>query len=212
MVRLAVVTALSSAASAVVTVTAPVQAGASQDCSGYPRLESFAELDAADGSTQGGTIDNLYAFDHWQYADDAYYFRHSLVSVPPVVWTNAAHRNGVRMLGVIEADFEGYDIDGSAPGGAWGALDAYTPGWPAYGGSTGFPTRSPLDVWRPLDDRIWDGSSSLVGPDCSTNSSDGISRVVTPRAQIVSLPFTTSFNRGFGKSFSVLGNPVPSPG
>lgn len=342
-------------------------------------LTDFNYSPLADGSTQGGPIDNLYAFNHWQQADIAYYFKHSLVSVPPVVWTNAAHRNGVQMLGVIEADFTGggdqfndlftdehvertteqlatmasafgfdgwlfdpengaepnqnmvgsiaalrsqgfvvgyyeaevcdlgdapevsldaanaatfwqsdypcmtadapegtydqltsqaggldrwdaynasslyaseqqgasppcapgqatngvacnrlgsldvpdaqtffgklaFDVSQTAPGGFWGSLAVYAPSWPAYGGSSGFPTRAPLDVWRPLDDRIWNGSTAPVGPDCSTAASDGIARFVPPRPPIASLPFTTTFNRGFGASFSVSGLPVPTTG
>jgi len=62
--------------------------------------------DKGDGATQGGPVGNLYPFNHWQYADIAYYYFHGLVSVPPVVWTDAAHRNGVKILGTVTADFK----------------------------------------------------------------------------------------------------------
>jgi endo-beta-N-acetylglucosaminidase D len=334
----------------------------------------------ADGSTQGGSIDNLYAFGHWQQVDVAYFFHHSLVNVPPVVWTNAAHRNGVPILGAVGSDFPGgseafrslftpdhlqrtidqlaamadaYEFDGwifdpesaemvspqmvqaiaaleakglvvgyyqahvcelstataettraaaaaatfwqgdypclddteqqakvtydyltgqlggldrwdaynasnlyaserdprhckpplvtngvacddlgsltqrsdrtffgalaldassTAPGGFWGSLAVFAPGWPAYGGSHGFPVEAPVDVWRPLDDRIWNGTHPPTGPDCSTATSDGLARWAPPRPPVATLPFTTTFNRGFSGSFSVQGTPVPTEG
>jgi endo-beta-N-acetylglucosaminidase D len=71
-----------------------------------------------DGATQGGPVGNLYPFNHWQYVDIAYYYHHGLVSVPPVVWTDAAHRNGVKMLGTVTADFG----EGDAAGKLFNAL------------------------------------------------------------------------------------------
>ncbi|XP_037834795.1 cytosolic endo-beta-N-acetylglucosaminidase isoform X2 [Kryptolebias marmoratus] len=50
---------------------------------------------------QGTSADNLYAFYHWQYIDIFNYFTHHLVSIPPVVWTNAAHKHGVLVLGTF---------------------------------------------------------------------------------------------------------------
>lgn len=353
----------------------------------------------ADGATQGGSAGNFYAFDHWQDVDVAYYFQHSLVNVPPVVWTNAAHRNGVPMLGAVGSDFtvggrpgsggeqfnalfdepgravaqltalartygfdgwlidpepqEGtvtdgqvvqvirglranhvmagfyqaqlYALDGqddppndlswsaanaadfwqsdytqagdagapgyptetyealttqsprglpyqraytssyvynfnrlpggdvrtppcpdaswvdngleclhlgspqdgssllgnlaytkasTSPPGFWTALGVFAPGWPAYAGSPGgFPIKTPASTWQPVDDRIWDGERSPTGASgCSTAESGGISQFLTPRSVLSRLPFTTSFNEGFGGALSVQGGRVPTSG
>jgi hypothetical protein len=37
----------------------------------------------------------------WQRIDIFVYFSHSLVTLPPPVWTNAAHRAGTRVLGTV---------------------------------------------------------------------------------------------------------------
>jgi hypothetical protein len=58
----------------------------------------------AQGSASTG---NVYNFSHWQYLDSFYYYFHQLVSVPPTVWVNAAHRNGVTALGTVTADCNG---------------------------------------------------------------------------------------------------------
>lgn len=48
---------------------------------------------------QGSAAQNPYSFYHWQYIDIFVYFSHHTVTIPPVGWTNAAHRHGVCMLG-----------------------------------------------------------------------------------------------------------------
>jgi endo-beta-N-acetylglucosaminidase D len=58
----------------------------------------------AQGSAQTG---NVYNFSHWQYVDSFYYYMHQLVSVPPTVWVDAAHRNGVAALGTVTSDCNG---------------------------------------------------------------------------------------------------------
>ncbi|KAM8824323.1 cytosolic endo-beta-N-acetylglucosaminidase isoform 1-T1 [Synchiropus picturatus] len=50
---------------------------------------------------QGTTTEVPYAFYHWQYIDIFNYFTHNLVTVPPAVWTNAAHKHGVVVLGTF---------------------------------------------------------------------------------------------------------------
>ncbi|KAM3847089.1 cytosolic endo-beta-N-acetylglucosaminidase isoform 2-T3 [Vipera latastei] len=50
---------------------------------------------------QGAKVRDPYLFYHWCYVDIFVYFSHHLVTIPPVVWTNAAHRNGVLMLGTF---------------------------------------------------------------------------------------------------------------
>ncbi|XP_041076330.1 cytosolic endo-beta-N-acetylglucosaminidase isoform X2 [Polyodon spathula] len=50
---------------------------------------------------QGAEAETAYSFYHWQYIDIFNYFSHNLVTVPPVCWTNAAHRHGVSVLGTF---------------------------------------------------------------------------------------------------------------
>ncbi|XP_034268724.1 cytosolic endo-beta-N-acetylglucosaminidase isoform X1 [Pantherophis guttatus] len=50
---------------------------------------------------QGAKVRDPYVFYHWCYIDIFIYFSHHLVTIPPVVWTNAAHCNGVLMLGTF---------------------------------------------------------------------------------------------------------------
>ncbi|ORY99667.1 glycoside hydrolase [Lobosporangium transversale] len=56
---------------------------------------------AEDASPQGNSYSTLYSIQYWNHVDVFIYFSHSLITIPPVVWTNAAHRNGVRCLGTI---------------------------------------------------------------------------------------------------------------
>ncbi|KAF4600425.1 hypothetical protein EYR38_005052 [Pleurotus pulmonarius] len=42
-----------------------------------------------------------YTFNFWSRCDDFIYFAHHRISTPPPGWINAAHRQGVRMLGTI---------------------------------------------------------------------------------------------------------------
>ncbi|HEX7279388.1 MAG TPA: hypothetical protein VF255_07170, partial [Solirubrobacterales bacterium] len=58
----------------------------------------------AQGSARTG---NVYNFSHWQYVDSLYYYAHRLLAVPPTVWVNAAHRNGVSALGIMTGDCSG---------------------------------------------------------------------------------------------------------
>ncbi len=53
---------------------------------------------SADGNRQAS---NVYNFSEWQYLDASYYFGGNLLTIPPTVWTNAAHANGVMSLGTI---------------------------------------------------------------------------------------------------------------
>ncbi|NXP49464.1 ENASE acetylglucosaminidase, partial [Heliornis fulica] len=50
---------------------------------------------------QGSATRNPYVFYHWRYIDIFVYFSHHTVTIPPVGWTNAAHRNGVPVLGTF---------------------------------------------------------------------------------------------------------------
>lgn len=85
-----------------------------------PQLRFLAGLDNGqwsywsefDRNPQGGPRGNVYNFPFWQYVDDIYYYMHNLAAVPPVVWTNAAHRNGVRMFAAVTADFGSRPCEG----------------------------------------------------------------------------------------------------
>jgi endo-beta-N-acetylglucosaminidase D len=57
------------------------------------------------GADGNRTAANVYNFSFWQYADISYYFGHNLLTIPPTVWTNAAHKNGVLSLGTLCLNF-----------------------------------------------------------------------------------------------------------
>ncbi|KFO35674.1 Cytosolic endo-beta-N-acetylglucosaminidase, partial [Fukomys damarensis] len=50
---------------------------------------------------QGSAAQSPYSFYHWQYIDVFVYFSHHMVTIPPVGWTNVAHRHGVCVLGTF---------------------------------------------------------------------------------------------------------------
>ena len=47
-----------------------------------------------------------YRFIHWSLIDTFVYFSHHLITIPPVGWIQAAHKNGVEILGTIITEFE----------------------------------------------------------------------------------------------------------
>ncbi|GAB4831980.1 Cytosolic endo-beta-N-acetylglucosaminidase 1 [Ancistrocladus abbreviatus] len=49
---------------------------------------------------QGGENPEAYAIWHWYLIDVFVYFSHNLVTLPPPCWTNAAHKHGVKVLGL----------------------------------------------------------------------------------------------------------------
>ncbi|KAM6904749.1 cytosolic endo-beta-N-acetylglucosaminidase [Xenentodon cancila] len=62
-----------------------------------------------DRFVQGANSETPYAFYHWQYIDIFNYFTHHLVTIPPAVWTDAAHKHGVVVLGTFITEW----IDGA---------------------------------------------------------------------------------------------------
>ena len=50
------------------------------------------------------TAANVYNFSFWQYLDICYYLGGGLLTIPPTVWTNAAHKNGVDCLATLNLD------------------------------------------------------------------------------------------------------------
>ncbi|KAF3699546.1 Cytosolic endo-beta-N-acetylglucosaminidase [Channa argus] len=54
-----------------------------------------------DRFVQGTSSEAPYSFYHWQYIDIFNYFSHNLVTIPPAVWTNAAHKHGVTVIGTF---------------------------------------------------------------------------------------------------------------
>ncbi|XP_061892319.1 cytosolic endo-beta-N-acetylglucosaminidase [Entelurus aequoreus] len=63
-----------------------------------------------DRFVQGTDAEAPYAFYHWQYIDIFNYFTHHFVTIPPAVWTNAAHKHGVLVLGTFITEW----TDGAA--------------------------------------------------------------------------------------------------
>lgn len=57
-----------------------------------------------DLTPQGAANLDIYNFTYWQYLDSFYYFAHQRVVVPTAWWINAAHLNGVPVMGTL--DFE----------------------------------------------------------------------------------------------------------
>ncbi|XP_037113406.1 cytosolic endo-beta-N-acetylglucosaminidase [Syngnathus acus] len=74
-----------------------------------------------DRFVQGAAVDAPYAFYHWQYIDIFNYFTHNMVTIPPAVWTNAAHKHGVLVLGTFITEW----TDGAATCEAFLQEDLY---------------------------------------------------------------------------------------
>ncbi|PIN20586.1 Mannosyl-glycoprotein endo-beta-N-acetylglucosaminidase [Handroanthus impetiginosus] len=83
--------------------------GGGAELPGRPRI--LVCHDMAGGYTddkfaQGGTNPDAYAIWHWYLIDVFVYFSHSLVTLPPPCWTNAAHRHGVKVLGTFIMEWD----------------------------------------------------------------------------------------------------------
>ena len=43
-----------------------------------------------------------YVFTHWSKIDIFVYFSHHFITIPPIGWIEAAHKNGVQILGIVK--------------------------------------------------------------------------------------------------------------
>jgi mannosyl-glycoprotein endo-beta-N-acetylglucosaminidase len=64
----------------------------------------------ADRFNQGKNSDECYSIYHWAYIDIFVYFSHELLTIPPKVWVDQAHRNNTKVLGTFITEWD----DGAA--------------------------------------------------------------------------------------------------
>ncbi|EKF32366.1 endo-beta-N-acetylglucosaminidase, putative [Trypanosoma cruzi marinkellei] len=79
-------------------------------CGGYNPSDyaRFALCDAS--SSVARVVDTSYTVSYWNLVDYFVYFSHHRVSIPPKEWINAAHREGVPMLGTFITEWDASDI------------------------------------------------------------------------------------------------------
>ncbi len=66
----------------------------------------------ADLYPQGTDDPDTYNFSYWQYLDQFIYFSHHRLGIPPSWWMNAAHQNGIPVLGTLIFENDGQpDLD-----------------------------------------------------------------------------------------------------
>ncbi|KAI8880245.1 glycoside hydrolase family 85 protein [Backusella circina FSU 941] len=66
-----------------------------------------------DRDIQGNDYDTIYYCEYWHFVDTFIYFSHKRVSIPPVNWINACHRNGVKCLGtfLVEGNTQMHEME-----------------------------------------------------------------------------------------------------
>lgn len=70
-----------------------------------PRSQ-HSELLSNPNRVQGSLDRELYTLRHWELVDIFVYFSHHRITIPPPCWTNAAHRNGVKVLGTFITEWD----------------------------------------------------------------------------------------------------------
>ena len=68
-----------------------------QDCSDF----KGGYVPNADLWPQGSSDSDTYNFSFWQYMDNFCYFSHHRITVPTTWWINAAHQNGIAVIGTV---------------------------------------------------------------------------------------------------------------
>lgn len=64
-----------------------------------------------DRFVDGAQNPDAYIFSNWELVDIFVYFSHHLITIPPLCWTNAAHKHGVKVLGTIISEWaDGYAV------------------------------------------------------------------------------------------------------
>eukprot|EP00002_Diphylleia_rotans_P028042 TRINITY_DN5651_c0_g5_i1.p1 TRINITY_DN5651_c0_g5~~TRINITY_DN5651_c0_g5_i1.p1 ORF type:complete len:987 (-),score=194.36 TRINITY_DN5651_c0_g5_i1:169-3129(-) len=59
-----------------------------------------------DDDPNGVNHANIYNFKYWQFVDTFIYFSHHRLSIPPLSWIHAAHKNGVRIMGTYITEWD----------------------------------------------------------------------------------------------------------
>ena len=67
------------------------------DFKGGYRNDNFVQI----SDCEKCDLQNDYIFFHWDYCDLFVYFSHCLVTIPPIGWICAAHRNSTPILGTF---------------------------------------------------------------------------------------------------------------
>ena len=67
------------------------------DFKGGYRNDNFVQI----SDCEKCDLQNDYIFFHWDYCDLFVYFSHYLVTIPPIGWICAAHRNSTPILGTF---------------------------------------------------------------------------------------------------------------
>ncbi|KAL0478585.1 hypothetical protein AKO1_008157 [Acrasis kona] len=68
-------------------------------------------INHSDSQSLGGSRLHCYNFRFWQYIDIFVYFSHYRVTIPPPGWIEAAHSNGVKVLGNFITEWEEGELE-----------------------------------------------------------------------------------------------------
>lgn len=75
----------------------PAQAARLMDCNDF----KGGYVANANMWPQGSADADTYSFSFWQYVDSFCYFSHHRITIPTTWWINAAHQNGVPVIGTV---------------------------------------------------------------------------------------------------------------